>query len=153
MKDFLREVDLLSGLDEEALDLVARKLRRHTFRPGDRIIQEDEPSGRCHMLVSGTVRVAAHATDREESYAILNPRDHFGEISLIDGLAPSASVVAEEAVETLSISHDDLKDLMATDPRVAAALLMSMMRSLCRRLRETDQSLSFTRLLVRQKDR
>jgi len=57
----------------------------------------------------------AHATDREESYANPEPRDHFGEISLIDGLAPSASVVAEEAVETLSISHDDLKDLMATD--------------------------------------
>ena len=150
MKEFLRTVDLFAGLDDEAMDRVARRLKRRRYQPGEAIIQENEPSGRCHAIVSGTVRVTAKVTDQADLFAVLGPGDHFGEISLIDGLPPSATVVAEEATETLSISHDDLRDLMATDPRAAAALLMSMMRSLCGRLRETDQSLSFTRLMMRQ---
>ncbi len=151
MRDLLRKVDLFSGLTEEELELVARTLKRHAFDAGAPIIEENLPADRCHVLLSGSVRVTASLTDQEDFYAILNPGDHFGEISLIDGLAPSATVVAEEASETVSIGRDDLHALLESDPRLAATVLMSMLRAFCRRLRETDQSLSFTRLMMREK--
>ena len=59
-------------------------------------------------------------------------------------------VVAEEPTEALSISHDDLKTFLETDPRLAGKLLMSMLKALCHRLRETDQTLAFTRFMMRQ---
>lgn len=150
MKEELRKFGLFSDLADPDLDRVARRLKRHRFDAGAPIIRENEPSGRCHLILSGAVRITSSVTDKPEHYATLNAGDHFGEISLIDGLPPSASVVADEPTETLSISHDDLRTLLETEPKLAASILMSMLRALCGRLRETDQSLAFTRLLMRE---
>lgn len=151
MKDFLRKIDLFAGLGDAALDKVASRLKRHTFGSGERIIQENEPGSRCHMIVSGSVRVTAEMTDAQDCFAILNPGAHFGEISLIDGQAASASVLAQEATETVSLSRDDVMDLFEEDPRLVATVLHSMLQAFCRRLREADQTLAFTRLMVREK--
>lgn len=153
MHDLLRGAELFSGLTEVDLERVARVLKRHRFAPGARIIEESLAADRCHILLSGTVRVTASLADQEDLYATLNPGDHFGEMSLIDGLAPSATVVAEEESETVSIGRDDLLALIESEPRLAATILISLLRAFCRRLRETDQSLSFTRLMMREKPR
>lgn len=150
MKDALRNSDLFSELSDAEFERVARGMRRHDFAAGERIIEEHRPADRCYMILSGSVRVSASVSGGEDFYAILNPGDHFGEISLIDGQAPSASVVAEEPTEAASISHEDLRRFLADDPAVAAKILMAMMKALCRRLRETDQSLAFTRFMMRQ---
>jgi len=150
MREFLRNAYLFAGLDEGELDRVERRLKRHRFAAGEPIIQENKEADRCYLLTSGTVRVSSGLSGSQDFYAILNPGDHFGEISLIDGQAPSATVIAEEPSEALSISHDDLKSLIETEPALAGKLLMSMLKALCHRLRETDQSLAFTRFMMRQ---
>jgi len=150
MRDFLKKTYLFAGLEDQELDRVASRLKRHVFRAGERIIQENEPADRCYLIASGTVRVTSSLSGKEDFYTILNPGDHFGEISLIDGMAPSATVAAEEPTEAMSISHDDLKNFLETDPRLAGKLLMSMLKALCHRLRETDQSLAFSRFMMRQ---
>jgi len=152
MEEILRKVHLFSGLNDRELESVAKRLKRHTFPVGATIIQEDQPSSRLFVLLEGTVRVTASLTDQKDSFAILNPGDHFGEISLIDGLSPSATVVAEEPTSALSISREDLHAIIESDPSLGATMLMSMLREFCRRLRETDQSLSFTRLMMRERD-
>jgi CRP/FNR family transcriptional regulator len=150
MKTLLRNAYLFSSLDDAELERVVQRVKRHAFAAGERIIQENERADRCYLICSGTVRVTSSFSGKEDFFTILNSGDHFGEISLIDGQAPSASVVAEEATEALSISHDDLKTFLETDPRLAGKLLMSMLKALCHRLRETDQTLAFTRFMMRQ---
>lgn len=151
MKEFLRKIDLFNSLGDDALDKVAGRLKRHRFDAGQKIIQENEPGSRCHMIVSGTVRVTAEMTDEEDCFAILNPGSHFGEISLIDGQAASATVLASEPTETVSISREDMMDLFEEDPRLVGTVLYSMLQAFCLRLREADQTLAFTRLMVREK--
>ena len=151
MRDLLGRVELLSDLGAEDLDRISGSLRQHSFRAGERIIEEGRPSDRFYILLSGSVRVTATLTDQKDFYAILNAGDHFGEISLIDGQAPSATVIAEEDCTAVSLGRDDLLDLLNSEPRLAATILMSMLRAFCRRLRETDQTLSFTRLMMREK--
>ena len=151
MKDFLRKVDLFAGLSDAELGKVSGRLSRHTYAPGERIIQENEPGSRCHMILSGAVKVTASMTGEEDFFAVLQAGDHFGEISLIDGQAASASVLAQEATETVSLSRDDVMELFDEEPRLVATVLHSMLQAFCRRLREADQTLSFTRLLMREK--
>jgi CRP-like cAMP-binding protein len=151
MKEFLSKIDLFADLGDMELDRISSRLERHRFEAGARIIQENEPGSRFHMILSGTVRVIADLTDEQDCFAVLNPGDHFGEISLIDGQAASATVVAHEPTETVSLSRDDVMDLFEEDPRLVASILHSMLRAFCRRLREADQSLSFTRLMMREK--
>jgi len=152
MEKILRKVHLFSGLSDGEMERVAKRLKRHSYPSGSTIIQEDQPSSRLFILLEGTVRVTASLTDQKDSYAILNPGDHFGEISLIDGMAPSATVVAEEPAVAVSISREDLHDIIEQEPSLGATMLMSLLKEFCRRLRETDQSLSFTRLMMRERD-
>lgn len=152
MKEFLRKIDLFSSLGDEGLDRISARLKRHRFGDGEKIIQENEPGSRCHMIVSGEVQVAAEMTDEKDVFAILNPGDHFGEISLIDGQAASASVLARGETETVSLSREDIMDLFEEDPKLVATILHSMLQAFCRRLREADQTLAFTRLMVREKN-
>jgi CRP/FNR family transcriptional regulator/CRP/FNR family cyclic AMP-dependent transcriptional regulator len=151
MKDFLRKIDLFASLGDSGLEKISARLKRHTFAFDQKIIQESEPGSRCHMIISGSVRVSAEITDSTEVFAVLNAGDHFGEISLIDGQAASASVIAEEPTETVSLSREDIMDLFEDDPKLVATILHTMLQAFCRRLREADQTLAFTRLMVREK--
>lgn len=152
MKEFLRKIELFSGLGDQGLEKIGSRLKRHTFADGERIIRENEPGSRCHMIVSGGVRISAEMTDEKDVFAILNPGAHFGEISLIDGRAASATVVAEGKTETVSLSREDIMDLFEEDPKLVATILHSLLQAFCRRLRETDQTLAFTRLMMREKE-
>jgi len=65
------------------------------------------------------------------------PGDHFGEISLLDGGARSASVVSETPVTLLRIQHEDFLKALVRDPPLAMALMVG----LARMIRRVDRSL------------
>ena len=66
---------------------------------------------------------------------ILGPGDFFGELSLLDGGARSASAVTLETTETLTLDRDPFVAILERHPEVASGLLMV----LGNRLRRTDE--------------
>jgi CRP/FNR family cyclic AMP-dependent transcriptional regulator len=75
--------------------------------------------------------------------SILGPGEFFGEMGLIDDSPRSASVVAIEACELLSITKRDFKKCLAENFEMA----MAVMRGLVRRLREADRKIGSLALL------
>jgi len=150
----LRKIRILAGLDDRALQRIAAYLESHDLPPGEPVIREEVPAGRCFFLVAGSVRVGSSMSDvdQEEVYSFLHEGDHFGEISLIDRRPPAASVVAEERCRLYSIGHDELRRLLKDEPALGNSILWSMLESFCARLRETNQSLSFARFLMKRSD-
>jgi CRP-like cAMP-binding protein len=57
---------------------------------------------------------------------LVGPGDHFGEMALIDAAPRSATVVALDDVETLSLHADAVKDLRLRHPRVDNMLLLGL---------------------------
>ena len=154
MHEDLNTIRLFNRLAPGDLAPVAAYLERHDVAAGEALIQEGRPDGRCFFIVSGSVRVASAMIepDAEEVFSFLRAGEHFGEISLIDGRAPAASVITEEACRLYTISHADLRRLLAAEPSLGARLLWALLESFCARLRETNQSLSFARFLMKRPD-
>jgi CRP-like cAMP-binding protein len=154
MREELRQIRLFSPLDDGELATVEPFLKRRDAAAGERVIEEDVEEGKCYFLASGCMRVSSsmRRMDQEEVFSFLRAGDHFGEISLIDRQPPAASVFAEEPSRLYSISHEDLRRLMREHPGLASKILWSMLESFCRRLRETNQSLSFARFLMKRPD-
>jgi CRP/FNR family cyclic AMP-dependent transcriptional regulator len=80
---------------------------------------------------------------REIILAWLGPGEFFGEMGLIDGSPRSASVVAVEPCELLTIGKSEFRRCMQENFQVAQKL----MQILVRRLREADRSIESLALL------
>lgn len=125
--DFLAEVPLFSRLKREDLTRLAGCVRHHTFSPGEEIISEGGTDRRLFIIVRGTVEVIKGSGLRSERrLAILGPRDYFGDMALIDDLVRSATVVAKETTELLSLDQWDLRTEMGKNSAIAVELLKVM---------------------------
>jgi len=80
---------------------------------------------------------------REVILAILNQGDFFGEMGLIDQAPRSATVVAVEPCELLTITRADFTKCL----REKFDLTMNVMRGLVKRLREADKKIGSLALM------
>ena len=143
-KAFLRRVPLFLGLGEPLLDRLAAASMRRRFERGRTICAEGEPSKSMFILLSGRAKVQRSDSEgKEVILAMLGPGEFFGEMSLIDEEPRSASVIALEATEVVSVGKDAFKSLLVQSPDMCA----SVMRGLVRRLREADRKIQTLALL------
>jgi len=134
----LAEVPLFSLLDELERETLAEILESKPFDKGDTIFAFGDAGDCLYLLRSGRVEVYVENTEGEKIVlAALEPGELFGEISLFDGGARTASAVAVEDSETLVFDRDHLLEFVRRHPSAALDLLTIMGR----RLRNTDELL------------
>lgn len=132
----LRRVPFLAILPDDDLAWLAERTRPRHYRAGTTIFHRDDPGTTLHIITGGLVKlVLASPEGREVTVGILDAGDFFGELALLDGGVRSASAVALEATETLTLDREPFAALLARHPQVATALL----GALGDRLRRTDE--------------
>ena len=140
----LRNVPLFSALPEQQLALLTSVVSRKSFPRGATIIAKDDVTESLYVVISGRRKVMLSDEEgREVILAILGPNEFFGEMGLLDDSPRSASVVALEACEMLSLSKRDFKKCLAEN----FEMTMTVMRGLVKRLREADQKIGSLALM------
>src|SRR5437764_6644789 len=139
-----RNVPLCSTCHQHQLALLAVVVSRKSFPRGASIIAAGDITESLYVVISGRMKVMMSDDEgREVILAILGPNEFFGEMGLIDDHPRSASVVALEACEVLSLSKRDFKKCLAENFEMA----MTVMRGLVKRLREADQKIGSLALM------
>jgi CRP-like cAMP-binding protein len=99
-------------------------LSRFTIRrimEGETIIQEGKPTNGFYVILVGEVSVSCLAEDRMEvPLGTLSEGDYFGEISLLTGSLPEATVRANQLTEVLTLNARDFYDLATAHPEIWA---------------------------------
>jgi len=132
---FLRNVPIFSDIDEQELKKVARLGVRKKYKKGSIVVLEEEMGAALFVIITGKVKVVRMDEDgREVILSIFGPGEFFGEMSLLDGMTRSASVVATIKTELFMIHRRDFLDLIQAYPQVAISLL----GELAMRLRKAD---------------
>ncbi len=143
-KLFLRRVPLLAGLSEQQLESLASGSTRRNYARGRTIVSEGEPSQSLYILLSGRAKVQrSDAEGKEVILAVLSAGDWFGEMSMIDEAARSASVITLESCDFMSIEKSSFRAMLTQNPEVS----MAVMRGLVARLREADRKIETLALL------
>ena len=129
----LRFLDALGEGQADALRALGR-VRRYPI--GAALFNGGEPGDCVHVLLAGRVKLS-NATDagREALLGIREPGDLIGEMSAIDEAPRSATAIALEPVEVLSVSTPAFVAFLDRTPGVALVLL----RVIIRRLRDADR--------------
>ncbi|NBQ54735.1 MAG: Crp/Fnr family transcriptional regulator [Proteobacteria bacterium] len=140
----LRNVPLFSVLPEGQLGLLTGLVTRKSHPRGTTIIAAGDLTDSLFVIISGRLKVMMSDDEgREVILAILGSNEFFGEMGLLDDSPRSASVVALEACELLTLSKRDFKKCLSEN----FELSMAVMRGLVRRLREADKKIGSLALM------
>ncbi len=121
---YLRVHPLFEGLDRRAMDLLADECRVLHFARRTRLISQGTKSDWLGVIINGRAQLSCESHDgREIGLGILNPGDHFGELSVIDGQSQVADVETLTAVLVAKLPGEALRAVMHNCPALSGQLL------------------------------
>ncbi len=135
---FLRNVPIFADLEEKDFQRIIKLGLRQKYKKGNIVVLEQESGAALFVIITGKVKVVRTDEDgREVILSMFGPGEFFGEMSLLDGLARSASVVATVKSELFMIHRRDFLQLLEEYPQVAISLLAE----LAMRIRKADMQI------------
>jgi CRP/FNR family transcriptional regulator, cyclic AMP receptor protein len=112
---------VLQSLPDSDAKLLLRAGKTNTYTRHDVLVQEGDVADSFHIVLDGHAAVQVTTPSGENAIVnVLGPDSHFGEVSLLGRSDPrrTASIIALEAVRTLSIPATVFRDLRERNPRL-----------------------------------
>jgi hypothetical protein len=128
------QANRISAFDGLTEDDAARCLDRSTIiecSAGDHVLKKGGVARNLFVILDGTVEVR----DGDRPLAVLGRGDVFGEMAFLLERSRTKDVYAvTDGVRVLSLSESTLRQMIKSDPAVAAHLLLNISKMLCLRL-------------------
>lgn len=122
--DALTDIQLLSELSPDEVEVIEKNCRWKTYGVNEQIIDQHSDSRDIFFVADGRVRVVNYSlSGREITFDDLESGSHFGELAAIDGLPRSASVMALSEVRIASLSAEQFHSIMLEHPAIALKLM------------------------------
>ena len=128
---------LFGSLDQLALTEFLNNATISKFPSGKMIFQKGDLGTQLYLISEGRVRISTISEDGKEIILnILESGEIFGEIAFLDGKDRTATAVATEDCNLISISRATFTSLMSRHPEVVCPLI----EVLCARLRWVSEA-------------
>jgi HEAT repeat protein/ATP/ADP translocase len=124
---FLRSVPLFGDIDGRDLRWINEIAIEKSYTAGDIVFRENDEGDALYIIVSGSVKIIK-GSDNPILLTILEERDYFGEMAILDQDLRSATVEVNEDVELLMIRRDHFQSLLLSRPQIAFAIFKSFSR-------------------------
>jgi CRP/FNR family transcriptional regulator, cyclic AMP receptor protein len=143
-REVLRTVPIFSELSDEDITSLARLALRKRYPKDTVVFFENEEGDFFFTITEGRIKVTILGDDgREVILSVLGPGDFFGEMALLDNEPRSATAIAVEESELLSLHRSDFQSVLNDNKSITSALI----RVLSARLRRANHQISTLALL------
>lgn len=137
--ELLKRVALFNSLSVSQAQLLLSATEKKRYKRNECIVEEGTKSNKLFVILSGTARVTLNTGNgRELSLALIQTGEFFGEMSLLDGQAHSATVVADTIVDALVLEQKEFNHCLLQN----GALALGVLRYMVARLRKANQKIS-----------
>lgn len=134
--------ELFADASTEALELLTRIAVRRTLAPKVVVVRQGDSDDSWYGVLDGLLQVAVQGSDgREIVLNLLRGGDTFGDVTLFDPAARSATVSTLKRTELVVFPAEPLREAARRHPELCFAMLCSMAR-LVRRLTTRVEELS-----------
>lgn len=128
----LGALPLFHDLSAQQLQRLNGMLRRKTFPAGVDIVMVEQPGEVAYIILDGTVKIYAEQADGSNVIlAILGAGEIFGEMSILENIGRSATVVTLEEATLLWVDRLMFEECLRTMPEMS----YNLVRIFSRRLR------------------
>jgi CRP/FNR family transcriptional regulator, cyclic AMP receptor protein len=118
---------LLAGLDQDERRALLANARRRKFAKREVIFHEGDVGESLHLVDSGHVGIRITTPMGDVAFVrIVGPGDFFGELALLSVGARSATAVALEGAQTLSIQRSQFDELRHTNAAATEVLVVAL---------------------------
>src|SRR5262245_10567740 len=132
------EVPIFGLLDDTEREAQAQMMGSIVFKKGETVFHYGDPGGEIFILRNGRVELFVENTEGQKIVLSENERgDVIGELSFLDGGSRTATAVARENTEMLSMHRERLLGFIDKHPHAA----MDLLTVVGRRLRATEELL------------
>jgi len=143
-QELLRTVPIFSELTDGDITSLSRLTNRRRYPKDTVVFFENEEGDFFFTIVEGRIKVTILGDDgREIILSVLGPGDFFGEMALLDNEPRSATAIAVEDSELLSLHRTDFQSVLSDNRSITAALI----KILTARLRRANHQISTLALL------
>lgn len=128
---FFRKFPLFADLDDRELQAVAAVAKSRRYAKEDVVFYADESGDIFCLIREGQVKVTMISPEGKEIILkLLGPGDFFGEMALLDDEPRSATVVATEPLELVTIWRNDFLQILAENFSITRKVLAELSRRL-----------------------
>ncbi len=143
-QELLRTVPIFAELTDADFASLGRLTARRRFPKDTVVFFENEEGDSFFMILEGRIKVTILGDDgREVILSMLGPGDFFGEMALLDNEPRSATAIAVEETELLSLHRNDFQTVLTDNRSITTALI----KILTARLRRANHQISTLALL------
>jgi len=138
--ELMRNIPMFQELSEEELANIAIMLDEVKYETDDEIFREGDPGGKLYIIADGSVEIQksrSHGVGRIV-IARFERGGVIGEMSLVDGMTRSASVIAVQRTKVYVLTHNSFDKITENTPHIAVKMLRGMTALLSLRLRNTS---------------
>jgi len=133
----LERFALFSGLEQAALDRLARYSRQISLEKGEQLFDLGDPSDGCYTILEGVFKISIPLADGKETLLnIMGDGDVIGEIGLIDSQPRTATVTALKPSVLAFLPSRDFKHVADANP----GIYLHMLQILSARVRTSTEA-------------
>ena len=128
---FFRKFDLFAELDDRELASVAAVAKARRYAKDDVVFHADESGDIFCLIKEGQVKVTMISPEGKEIIlSLLGPGDFFGEMALLDNEPRSATIIATEPLEIVTIWRSDFLHILSENFSITQKVLAELSRRL-----------------------
>lgn len=138
---YLTKYGPFKALDGNDLTALGSMGEDKTAKKDELVFDEDSKGDSMYIIKSGSVKILKKVKNQENTIAVLNAGEFFGEMALLDGLPRSAAVRATGNCELFMLSLEGYQKLRREKPHTALKLMDVIIKVLSNRLRQANKNL------------
>jgi len=128
---FFRKFALFAELDDRELASVAAVAKTRRYAKDDVVFHADESGDVFCLIREGKVKVTMISPEGKEIIlSMMGPGDFFGEMSLLDNEPRSATVIATETLDLVTIWRSDFLQILSENFSITKKILAELSRRL-----------------------
>jgi len=138
----IKETDLFAALTDDEISALVENMDVINVKVGENIIKEGDRGTDMYILYEGHVEVKKHTLNAIEEYTVLKlseiDKAFFGEQSLVDSEARSATVTALQDCILLKLGKKNFDKLCTQNPSLGYKVYNEISKILSQRLRKAN---------------
>lgn len=120
----LKELNIFSYLQPDALEEVTNALQKKELQPGDVLFCQGDKGDELVIVEQGALSIfSPNQNGTGEAIRIFHAGEVLGEMALIDEQPRSLSARAEETTTILTLKKEDFQNLLVAHPETAQAVM------------------------------